>query len=379
MVGYNGLFGRRFQLGQGVIKPNEGPPMGDKSQAGQRMVNSAAGGSGTPGAAQGWRGAFMRKNIPRTLQILGATLQQIDNPQGQLDAFSANEADQQRQAAEDMAQARTGKIEDQRYTSEMDWRRTAPQRERDQYVWQRQYDAEHPEAMTPYQEAQLATTRRGQDLDYAAAAARVGATGQRPLRGPDASLMTRARETAESQRGLRGLVQEFAGLQQQQPTGPGAGINPLTGGVWLDRETRAMDALSARMLGLMRPTGSGATSDFEQRIYARGAPSIDNTPEQNAAIINGIMRATEIADARQFFYEAYAEQFGNLNGAEQAFQQSPDYRTLADPALLGPQQAQRTQPNLNNANRAGPEGPPPQGVSAEEWRVMTPEERALFQ
>ena len=87
--------------------------MGDKSQAGQRMVNSAAGGSGTPGAATGWRGAFMRKNLPRTLQILGATLQQIDNPQGQLDAFSANEADRQRQAALEMAQGRQTKLQDE--------------------------------------------------------------------------------------------------------------------------------------------------------------------------------------------------------------------------------------------------------------------------
>lgn len=107
-------FGRNMaRLDLGPYKPLEAQPMGDKSQAGQRIVNSAAGGSGTPGAATGWRGAFMRKNIPRTLQILGATLQQIDNPQGQLDAFSANEADQQRQAAAEMAQARTGKMQDQ--------------------------------------------------------------------------------------------------------------------------------------------------------------------------------------------------------------------------------------------------------------------------
>lgn len=376
-MAYSTLFGRRFQLGQSQIKPLEGAPMGDKSEAGQRLVNSAAGGSATPGAAGGgFRGMFMRKNLPRTLQIFGAALQDI-NGSGNLAAFQGNEADQLRQSAEEMAQARTGKIEDQRYTTEMDWRRTAPQRERDQYMWQRQYDAEHPEGMTAYQQAQLATTRRGQDLDYAAASARVGQN--RPLRGPDASLMTRARESAESQRGLRGLVQEFSSLQQQQPTGPGAGLNPFNGGVLFDRETRAMDALSARMLGLMRPTGSGATSDFEQRIYARGAPSIDNTPDQNAAIINGIQRATEIADARQFFYEQFAEEYGNLNMAEQAFQASPEYRSLADPSLLGPTNTQRTQPNLRNANRSGPASTAPQGVTQEEWDVMTPEERALFQ
>jgi hypothetical protein len=127
-----------------------------------------------------------------------------------------------------------------------------------------------------------------------------------------------------------------------------------------------MDALSARMLGLMRPTGSGATSDFEQRIYARGAPSIDNTPEQNAAIIDGIQRATQIADARQFFYEQYAEQNGSLNGAERAFQGSEDFSGLAN--VRG-----------NNGGGSSDAGRPPSGVTQQEWNAMTPEERRLFQ
>lgn len=77
------------RLDLGGYKPLEPPPVGDKSQAGQRVVNSGS----------GIRGAFMRKNIPRTLQVIGAALQQIDNPQGQLGEFIANEAEQQRQAA----------------------------------------------------------------------------------------------------------------------------------------------------------------------------------------------------------------------------------------------------------------------------------------
>lgn len=91
------LFGRAFRLDQGPYKP-EPPP----KEGGTEQVRSNG----------GIRGAFMRKSMPRTLQVLGATLQQIDNPQGQLDAFSANEADQQRQALEDMALARTQKIQD---------------------------------------------------------------------------------------------------------------------------------------------------------------------------------------------------------------------------------------------------------------------------
>lgn len=182
---------------------------------------------------------------------------------------------------------------------------------------------------------QIAATRRGQDLDYLASQNRISSTPVQ-LRGADRNLMTRTQETAEGQRGLRGLVQEFAALQAQQRTGPGAGVNPLNGGVLLDPEIRGMDAAAARMRGLMRPTGSGATSDFEQRIYARGAPSIDNTPEQNAIIIEGINRATQIADQRQFFYEDYAQANGHLNGAERAFQASPEFRQLTEGYELPP-------------------------------------------
>lgn len=49
----------------------------------------------------GFFGPFQRKSLPRTLQVIGATLQQMDNPQGQLDQFAANE---ERQRAIDMAQ-----------------------------------------------------------------------------------------------------------------------------------------------------------------------------------------------------------------------------------------------------------------------------------
>lgn len=94
------------------VKPLEAQPMGDKSQAGQRLVNSAAGGSATPGSAGGgFRGAFMRKNLPRTLQIIGAAMQDI-NGSGNLAAFQGNEAEQQRLAAEEMAQAREQKVQD---------------------------------------------------------------------------------------------------------------------------------------------------------------------------------------------------------------------------------------------------------------------------
>lgn len=192
---------------------------------------------------------------------------------------------------------------------------------------------------------------------------RPGAPGQ-TLRGADARQLTRIQTTAESARGLRGLVDEFAANLENQDTFPGSGVQ-----VW-DAEVRNMSALAARMTGLMRPVGSGATSDFEQRIYARGAPSVDNTLEANRLIIEGIRKLGDIADARQMFYEEFAAQNGSLLGAEQAFQQSDDFRHLTNQAG-----GQQQQPSVT---QQGPEGAPPPGISPDEWRVMTPEERALF-
>lgn len=212
---------------------------------------------------------------------------------------------------------------------------------RDQYAWQRRFDNENPEAITPYQQAQLDLSRRGQDISAAnARATRVA----RPLRGPDATFMTDTRAAATSARGLRGLVQDF--LSQMESAGgyqgPGSGVQ-----IW-NPHTRAMTALAARMTGLMRPAGSGATSDFEQRLYARGAPSVDNTPEANREIATGLMRAADIMQARQFFFEMYAETYGTLNGAEQAFQQSPEFRALTGEQAAGGGQTQQQGPGFDN-------------------------------
>lgn len=204
---------------------------------------------------------------------------------------------------------------------------------RDQYQWQRQYDNENPEAITPYQQAQLDLTRRGQNIS-AANAQRSQQT--RPLRGPDANLMTDTRNTAANARGLRGLVQDFISAQTTAQGAQGVGLGPGAGVQIWNPQIRNMSALAARMTGLMRPAGSGATSDFEQRLYARGAPSVDNTPEANAQIAQGLLKAADIADARQFFYEAYAEAYGSLNGAEQAFQASPEFRGLTGEQTAAP-------------------------------------------
>lgn len=107
---------RMYRLDQGPYKM---PPA--EKQGGTQQVRSAG----------GFRGAFQRKSLPRTLQVIGATLQQMDNPAGQLDQFAANEADALRLAAEEAAMTRDQKYVDQAIGSlppeQQPWARLSPE------------------------------------------------------------------------------------------------------------------------------------------------------------------------------------------------------------------------------------------------------------
>lgn len=89
------------------------------------------GGAQQVGSRRGFMGAFQRKSLPRTLQVIGATLQQMDNPAGQLDQFAATEADALRQMAEEAALSRQQKDLEQAIgtlpESQRPWARLAPE------------------------------------------------------------------------------------------------------------------------------------------------------------------------------------------------------------------------------------------------------------
>jgi hypothetical protein len=79
-----GTLGRNARLPD--FKLNEPPKQGGTEQV--RQIG-------------GFMAPWSRKNLPRSLQVIGATMRQIGNPEGgALDQFSANEAEQQ---ARDMA------------------------------------------------------------------------------------------------------------------------------------------------------------------------------------------------------------------------------------------------------------------------------------
>lgn len=201
--------------------------------------------------------------------------------------------------------------------------------------------------ITPYQQAQLDLQRRALAVDAARA------NMERPLRGSDRELMDNVREAAGRSQALTMLGEEFLSANGVSPTGELSRFNPMN--IW-DPNRRSMTAAASQMRAYMRPPGSGATSDYEQRIYAMGVPSVDNTGPQNQAIMRYHQTAAQIAQARRFFYEDYAQQNGSLNGAEQAFQQSPSFQNITRSAPLpsaNPQQGETQQERPQRQQQAG--------------------------
>lgn len=171
----------------------------------------------------------------------------------------------------------------------------------------------------------------------------------------------RIRGTAATQRTDLADSERFARLQQEQGTGGFYGL-PLIGDMAsgvaaaFDPEVDEMREISARLTPQQRPAGSGATSDFEQRLYGRSVPGVNRTREGNEATINrGRSRAGE-SQRRAEFFDWYASQNGTLQGAEQAWNtiyQPPPVRpgTPEPRASVRPTEAQRAW--VERANRSG--------------------------
>lgn len=273
-----------------------------------------------------------------------------------LRGYGQDQRERQRLANEE----RAAKAQQNLQNTQFDWMRTDRQRadeQRQRYTDWAGRQSDNPDAsvdpeaaftatqeargiatqpITPYQQAQLDMQNRqfSQEMGMRARALEIDAARaniERPLRGPDAQLMDQVRESAARGQALNMLGEEFLRANGTNGTGEMSRYNPAN--FW-DSNRAAMRAASAQMRSYMRPAGSGATSDYEQRIYAMGVPSTDNTGPQNQAIMRYHQAASQLAQGRRYFYEDYARQYGTLNGAEQAFQQSHAFQSVTSAAPL---------------------------------------------
>jgi len=118
-----------------------------------------------------------------------------------------------------------------------------------------------------------------------------------------------------------GMAPEPGGLNMLNPINfPGMIRRNLPGGVKYSPELQTMESITVPMQGAMRPQGSGATSDFEQKLFSKGVPGIDKLGPANQSIIANRIAVINEQQDRLNFKEKYLATHGTLNGAEQEFQ-----------------------------------------------------------
>jgi hypothetical protein len=145
------------------------------------------------------------------------------------------------------------------------------------------------------------------------------------------------RDATNEGRAAMADLNRFKQLQEQQSTG-GIYSAPIIGGVarsvagMFNPNVREMQSLSDKIAPTMRAPGSGATSDFDARMFQSATVGVDKDPTTNRNIIAGRQAAQQVAQDRLAFMESYATaNGGSLRGADQYWQQYLDANPIFDP------------------------------------------------
>lgn len=96
-----------------------------------------------------------------------------------------------------------------------------------------------------------------------------------------------------------------------------------------DRQT--MEAITARLVPAMRQPGSGATSDFDAKMFERGTLGLDKKKETNDAIASGFIAQAQMLSDYAAFRQAYLEQNGTLQGSDRYWKQYVNANPIFDP------------------------------------------------
>lgn len=148
--------------------------------------------------------------------------------------------------------------------------------------------------------------------------------------------------------GQGGTLSGIAGIAAKYGVG-GEGIGDL----------QAVQALINKLVPSQRAPGSGSMSDRDVELFTRSLPSLWNEPGGNAKILR-VMRG--------------------LAEYKQAQGEIADQVLTGDMSRQEARRALRALPNpLAQAEPKNDAGKPPEGVDAEDWNALTPEERKLWQ
>jgi hypothetical protein len=217
-----------------------------------------------------------------------------------------------------------------------------------------------------YKQAQIAAQKANAAQSYAAADASRRSSGDGGVMGdeyntddPYAGLSPRARERLVIQntkdynavakendkemQGARAAMNDagrFISLSRQvnKPGDLSTGTGWLAGlpGVRqaqtaLDSRFAEMDAITARLVPKLREPGSGATSDFDAKMFQRGTIDIGKPGPANEAIALGMKAGAQNLIDKAGFEEAFFKARKTLVGAQDAWQQYLEANPIFDP------------------------------------------------
>lgn len=146
----------------------------------------------------------------------------------------------------------------------------------------------------------------------------------------------RLAEEQANARGSQAMAQDaeqFKALNERTSTGPISGSAPaaFVRGIF-DPDIQTMRSISDRLTPKMREPGSGATSDFDARMFQSALFGVNKNPESNRAIADAMILKAKAEKDRVSFMESYLAQNNTLRGADSAWTQYAEANPIFDPA-----------------------------------------------
>lgn len=128
-------------------------------------------------------------------------------------------------------------------------------------------------------------------------------------------------------------AKRFKELNEKTATGPLIGSAPIG---WIrkiaDSDLQEMDSISSKIIPKLRQPGSGATSDFDARMFGKGTIGIDKDRKANNAIAEGLLAKSKQDFDRAEFMRTYLEANGSMRGAENSWSKYTSANPIFDPA-----------------------------------------------
>lgn len=127
-------------------------------------------------------------------------------------------------------------------------------------------------------------------------------------------------------------AQRFKTLNESTDTGPIVGSAPVAWARGLfDDKVQEMRSIQDRLTPKMREPGSGATSDFDARMFQSALFGVNKNKGANEAIANAMILKAKAEKDRVSFNQAYLQANNTLQGADAAWNKYATDNPIFDP------------------------------------------------